>query len=146
MRKALTIAAVVLIILLSLLLGLQHCGHPAQPTQILPDMDTANRRATTAPPAGAVPFGETRATLPAETLFKNNCAVCHGAAGDGQSYVAHYAGMPAVGNLTTLNKAPDELKHSLMQGRGAMPAFRNRLNNQEADSLIQYILTHLQQQ
>lgn len=146
MKKALTIIALALIIVLSILLGLQHCGHPTQSTQFIRDMDTANRRATTAPPAGAVPFGETRATLPAETLFKNNCAACHGTAGNGQSYVAHYAGMPAVGNLTILNKTPDELKRSLMLGRGAMPAYLNRLNNQEAESLIQYILTHLQQQ
>lgn len=146
MKKALTIIALALIIVLSILLGLQHCGHPTQPTQFIRDMDTAHHRQPTAPPAGIIPFGNTRASLPAETLFKNNCAACHGTAGNGQSYVAHYAGMPAVGNLTTLNKTPDELQRSLMLGRGAMPAYRNRLNNQEAKSLIQYILTHLQQQ
>lgn len=146
MKKTLTIIALALIIVLSILLGLQHCAPTAQPTQFIRDMDTAHHRQPTVPPAGIIPFGNTRAPLPAEPLFKNNCAACHGATGNGQSYVARCTGMPAVGNLTNLNKTPEELKHSLIQGRGAMPAFRNRLNNQEADTLIQYILTHLQQQ
>jgi mono/diheme cytochrome c family protein len=54
--------------------------------------------------------------------------------------------MPAVGNLTTIRKSAPELKQSLREGRGAMPAFHNKLQETEIDSLIHHILTHFQQQ
>ncbi len=143
MKKALTLLAPALILILSFLLIVQHIG--PQP-QLITDMVTPQQQHTISPPAGLVPFGNTRPPQAAEHLFRNNCAACHGASGNGQSYVANYPGMPAVGNLTTINKTPEELLHSLLHGRGAMPGFRNTLNQTEAKSLIQHIITHLQQQ
>lgn len=144
MKKPLTLAALALLLILSILLVLQFCSTAQQPVQFISDMSTEPSRPRLAPSAGAVPFGTPRPALPADKLFLYHCAACHGNAGNGQSYVAAYEGMPAVGDLTTINKTPAELKQSLLQGRGAMPAFRNRLNDTEADSLIRYIITHLQ--
>ncbi len=144
MKKVLTFIALFLILVLSLLLVLQFTSTGKQPILLIPDMATAPTRPRQAPPQGAIPFGSPHAAQPATQLFSNYCAACHGHAGTGQSYVANYKGMPAVGNLTTTTKTPAELKSSLLNGRGAMPAFRNRLNNTEADSLIQHIFTHLQ--
>lgn len=144
MRKALTIVALALILLLSILLVLQFTGTRQEPVLLIQDMTHAPTHLQQTPPAGVVPFGEPRPALAADRLFLYHCAACHGNNGTGHSYVAAYSGMPTVGNLSTLNKTPSELKHSLLHGRGAMPAFRNRLNQQEADSLIPYILNHIQ--
>ncbi|MBR3945390.1 MAG: cytochrome c [Akkermansia sp.] len=144
MRKALTIVALALILLLSILLVLQFSGTRQEPVQLVQDMAFAPAHRQQTPPAGVVPFTEPRPSLAADRLFLYHCAACHGNNGTGQSYVATYNGMPTVGILSTLNKTPAELKHSLLHGRGAMPAFRNRLNNQEADSLIPYIINHIQ--
>lgn len=144
MKKALTIIALALILLLSILLVLQFTGTRQEPVLLIQDMTHTPTHLQQAPPAGVVPFGEPRPALAADRLFLYHCAACHGNTGNGQSYVAAYNGMPTVGNLSTLNKPPAELKHSLLHGRGAMPAFRNRLNQQEADSLIPYILNHIQ--
>ena len=144
MKKNITTIALALVLLLTILLVLQLTSAGRQPIQLIPDMTTAPAYPQQAPPEGAVPFGAARPALPAHQLFRNHCAACHGNNGNGQSYVANYSGMPAVGNLTTTTKSPPELKNSLLNGRGAMPAFRNRLNNTEADSLIQYIFNHLQ--
>lgn len=144
MRKALTIVALALILLLSILLVLQFTGTRQEPVLLIQDMTHAPTHLQQTPPSGVVPFGEPRPALAADRLFLYHCAACHGNTGNGQSYVATYNGMPTVGNLSTLNKTPAELKHSLLHGRGAMPAFRNRLNQQEADSLIPYILNHIQ--
>ena len=144
MKKAITFIALALVLLLTILLVLQVTSAGKQPIQLIPDMTTATSHPRKAPPEGAVPFGTPRPAQPARQLFRNHCAACHGNNGNGQSYVANYAGMPAVGNLTTTAKSPAELKNSLLNGRGAMPAFRNRINDTEADSLIQHIFNHLQ--
>ncbi|MBR5876569.1 MAG: cytochrome c [Akkermansia sp.] len=146
MKKTLTILALALILLLSILLVLllTHGNKPA--IQIIPDMATAAAHTGQAPPAGTVPFGPARKAQPAAVLYRHHCAVCHGNTGNGQSYVAAYEGMPAIGDLTTTTKTEPELIHSLLHGRGAMPAFRNRLNDAEASSLINHIFTHLQHQ
>ncbi len=144
MRKTLTIAALMLILLLSILLVLQFIGTRQEPVQLVQDMAQAPSHLQQIPPAGVIPFGEPRPALAADRLFLYHCSACHGNNGTGQSYVAAYNGMPTVGNLSTLNKTPTELKHSILHGRGAMPAFRNRLNTQESDSLIPYIINHIQ--
>lgn len=144
MKKPITIVSLALLLLLTMLLVLQVCSTAQQPVQLISDMSQASSHIRIAPPAGVVPFGEPRAAQAADKLFLYHCAACHGNNGSGQSYVAAYEGMPAVGNLTTINKTPEELKLSLLQGRGAMPAFHSRINEAEADALIQYIITHLQ--
>lgn len=146
MKKTLTILALALILLLSILLVLllTHGNKPA--IQIIPDMPPPTAHSASAPPAGIIPFGSTRKAQPAAILYRHHCAVCHGNTGSGQSYVAAYEGMPAIGDLTTTTKTEPELILSLLHGRGAMPAFRNRLNNAEATSLINHIFTHLQHQ
>lgn len=145
MKKTPTFIALFPVLVLSLLLVLQFTSTGKQPVQLIPDMATTPpTHPRQAPPEGAVPFGEPRPAQPATQLFCNRCAACHAHNGTGQSYVANYKGMPAVGNLTTTTKSRAELKNSLLNGRGAMPAFRNRINNTEADTLIQHIFTHLQ--
>lgn len=96
------------------------------------------------PPPGVVPFRSTENELPppcAEALFLQHCAACHGAGGDGKSFVAQQAGMPEVSDLTTTTSSPDELAHTLADGRGGMPAFGGRLSEEKRRLLLQYIET-----
>ena len=114
---------------------------PAKPVQ---DMDHRPRHAYRPPPAGAVPFSEPGTRSPranGESLFLLHCATCHGAAGNGQSFVAQQPGMPDVSDLTTTTSTPEELYRTLSEGRGAMPAFAPRLNDAHRRLLIQHIRT-----
>lgn len=54
--------------------------------------------------------------------------------------------MPQVGDLTTSDKNETELTQSVLNGRGAMPSFRNRLPETAVSPLIQYIIQQFQQQ
>lgn len=147
MKTRLSVIALLCLIGLLILLLLQQVSTAREPVLLVQDMalpPTAAHPAA-APPVGTVPFGPPPAPREAAQLFTNHCAVCHGANGNGQSYTAAYPGMPAVGNLTTIRKSAPELKQSLREGRGAMPAFHNKLQETEIDSLIHHILTHFQQ-
>lgn len=148
MKRILTILGGMALTLSATLLVLQTQYNHMQPVQWISDMatDGATVQHRIAPPPGAIPFGEATAPRPADPLFLNNCAACHGSNGNGQSFVSNYPGMPAVGDLTTTTKTTAELLHSLQHGRGAMPAFRNRLSQQEAETLIQHIRTQLKKQ
>lgn len=148
MKQILTILGFMALTLCATLLVLQTQCTRMQPVQWISDMTTDGTtvQKRLAPPAGVVPFGEAAAPRPAAPLYHNNCATCHGITGNGQSYVSNYPGMPAVGDLTATNKTTEELLHSLQNGRGAMPAFRNRLSPQEAEALIHHIHTQLKKQ
>ena len=122
----------------------QQCDAQAPSVQLIKDMHSTPARPRTAPPAGIIPYGEQpSAKHPASIIFTNHCATCHGDSGNGKSYVAAYPGMPGVGDLTTTNKAPDELKESIRNGRGAMPTFQHRLKESEIELLTDYITNQI---
>ncbi len=120
------------------------CFDTAAPYPLLMQDMTARPATTDAPrtpPPGAVPYGEPRPAEDAGRLFARHCATCHGADGSGQSYVAAQPGMPTVSDLRT-NPAPAAQKYrSLTEGRGAMPAFGQRLTPAEQNALHRYILS-----
>lgn len=148
MKQIFTIIGGMALALTATLLVLQTQYGGAAPVQLISDMayEAPAIQKRLAPPPGAIYFGEPLPPRPADTLFLHNCSACHGASGNGQSYVSQYPGMPTVGNLTTTTKTTHELLHSLQNGRGAMPAFRNRLRPQEAEALINHIHTQLKKQ
>ena len=144
MKKAIT-ALGLLTLLFTLAMLIHQCGAKQAPSvQLIQDMYATPSRPRTAPPAGSLPYGEVAISEDsAPTLFTNHCATCHGNTGDGHSYVSAYPGMPGVGNLTTTAKSAPELNHSIFHGRGAMPAFQNRLNEAEISTLTNYIINHI---
>ena len=116
----------------------------APPIRFIQDMTAPHPSARCAPPAGVVPYGAT--TLPAaptQQLYSYHCAACHAADGSGQSYVSRYSGMPAVGNLQHPTAETTEQLRIIREGRGAMPAFTNRLSDAEIQALHQHIITQI---
>ena len=110
---------------------------------VVQDMTTRPQRPHLPPPPGSVPFGGEPDTPSeaGETLFVLYCAACHGARGDGASFVAQQPGMPEVGNLVTTDTTPEEQARILAQGRGAMPAFAPRLTENQRRQILRFIPT-----
>lgn len=124
-------------------IGPDTSGQPARLVFDTPDRQLSIR---TPHPVSSIPFGPaTSPTGNGAELFARHCAHCHGTNGSGQSYVSRYAGMPSVGNLQTSERSAQELHHILRDGRGAMPAFGQRLQNTDRNRLIDFIHTSFRQ-
>ncbi len=68
-------------------------------------------------------------------FFQSNCAICHGDDGKGLA--------PGTPDLTDTNwqrgRSDEKLVEQVRNGRGIMPGFKDRLNNDEIKSLIAYV-------
>lgn len=81
------------------------------------------------------------------------CASCHGTAGDGQGprgteiarELWHWARGQGPGIFTDINlmaqRKPTELYQVIVDGRGVMPAYRDRLTEDEIWALVNYLYT-----
>lgn len=68
-----------------------------------------------------------------ERVFAQNCASCHGRSGDG--------GMgPKLADGRVVDRYPDPRDHRAVvtEGRGAMPAWDDRLSDEEIDAVVRY--------
>lgn len=68
-----------------------------------------------------------------ERVFARNCASCHGRGGDG--------GMgPKLADGRVVERYPDPRDHRevVVEGRGAMPAWGDRLTDEEIDAVVRY--------
>ncbi len=144
MMRKLPHLSVILLLAAALLLFWRVCLDTGSPYPLIID-DMAERPATAdavrTPPPDTTPYGEPPPAEADTTLFARHCAACHGADGSGRSYVAAQPGMPAVSDLST-NPAPAAQKRSsILDGRGAMPAFGKRLRADELEALHAYILS-----
>ncbi len=73
-------------------------------------------------------------------LFKNNCAHCHGAKGDGNGPMVEsgaYAGVPDYANLKDLSDG--QMFYSIYYGKGAMGSHKSIVNKKEIWTIIHYI-------
>lgn len=73
----------------------------------------------------------------AETIFKSNCAVCHGADAQGQADL-----FPNLMDEEWLwGGTPQAIEHSIRHGRnGTMPGWGNVLNNRQVADLTDYVM------
>lgn len=77
---------------------------------------------------------EIAAATTGEEIYKaNNCAVCHGQ--DGKLMLNGSKDLTA----STLSRA--ETEHQIMNGKNAMPAYKNALNQEQLKLLVDYIET-----
>ncbi len=79
-------------------------------------------------------------------LYAKNCAVCHGDKGDGKG-PAGAALNPAPSNFTDAPMmaahASQELFGTLTNGKGAMPAFKSSLTDDQRWNLVDYLWTYI---
>jgi mono/diheme cytochrome c family protein len=153
-----------------LILLLSSCNPGAYPIDIFPEMhyQISQRRLEPnrlAPPRESIPttgrtpartFAESRevanpmtrdaqSSRRAELLYTQNCAMCHGRQGDGQSVVAtHFrnAGRVAPVDLRAQRvgtRGDGELHWIITNGLGGMPPFGSLLSDEERWLLVQSI-------
>lgn len=77
-----------------------------------------------------------------QLTFKRNCAVCHGATGEGQMLGASL--VPSLREGRAATDSDDHLKQQIARGGNGMPPFASQLSPREIDDLVHYIRTELQ--
>ncbi len=111
------------------------------PPRLMSDMTARSTPAAAGMLPGLVPFVPAEEPAPdAAALFAVHCAHCHGADGSGRSYTAAQPGMPDVSDRRSNPSPAAQKRRSLAEGRGAMPAFGQRLSAASLDALHQHIL------
>ena len=77
-------------------------------------------------------------------IFLMRCAHCHGANGQGNG-PSSYILFPKPTNFTNKQymeiRTNKELEHTIMYGRGSMPAFKNILTREEIEMIIHLLRT-----
>jgi cytochrome c6 len=73
--------------------------------------------------------------LNAHSLYMTKCVACHGA--DGR------LGAAGAKNLAETKLSVDEVKHQIINGKGAMPPFGNQLSEEEIQAIADYVLIEL---
>jgi len=89
----------------------------------------------------------------ARQLYDKQCAVCHGANGDGKgprgpemaAQEWSWARGEGPGIFTDINymvqRNPSEISNAILDGHGLMPPFRRKLTRQQLDGLVDYVYT-----
>ena len=90
---------------------------------------------------GADATAQTRRT--ASRMYGKYCIACHGSDGRSQTKKGKYNHARDLSDAQWQDDVSDErLFNSIMNGRnvrGNMPGFKDKLNEQEADSLVEYV-------
>lgn len=110
------------------------------PARLQQDM-TERSRAPRPHVAGAIPFESNKQAAPADLLYRQHCAACHGANGTTPPYLANYPGMPQITSLYPPPPDTSTWADSISRGRGAMPAYASLLTPEQIQSLIAHIPT-----
>lgn len=79
-------------------------------------------------------------TQSASSVFKSNCAVCHGDDGSG-SAVGKSLHAPDLRSAKVQSQSNAELARFISDGKGAMPAFKDRFDHQQILNEIHYVRT-----
>jgi cytochrome c6 len=77
-------------------------------------------------------------TQSGSNTFQSTCAMCHGNDGGG-SDVGKSLHVPDLRSATVQSHSNAELAHFISEGNGAMPAFKDRLSNQQILDEVHYI-------
>lgn len=74
------------------------------------------------------------------TLFTRNCVTCHSQNGT-PTAVGKSLNAPDLGSALVQNQTKAQLQQILSNGKGNMPAFKDKLSQAEMESLIAYVHT-----
>lgn len=83
-----------------------------------------------------------RAAAPdAAAIFKSKCAVCHGADGKGQTTMGKNLHLKDLGSEEVQKQKDEALEEILEKGKGKMPAYKDKLKEDEIDALVKHLRT-----
>ena len=83
-------------------------------------------------------------SLEAARLFNINCAICHGAKGDGNGPLSTSGKIGAIANLTLdlyIEMADGTMYHSINYGKNNMGSYAPQLSRKQRWEMVQYIRT-----
>lgn len=89
---------------------------------------------------GSVASSQTapRAASPAASVFKTNCAVCHGDDGAGSALGKHLH-TPDLRSSRVHQQTPSALAAAIGKGKNNMPPFAAKLSSKEIQQLVEYV-------
>ena len=94
---------------------------------------------------GSAPAGKVRITgndAYEASIFRQNCAICHGPEADGK--VVDGRAIPSLRNGPALQKSEAEIYQQIAFGKLPMPAFRDQLTEREMRNMTRFIIEDLQ--
>ncbi|HYS54366.1 MAG TPA: cytochrome c [Thermoanaerobaculia bacterium] len=74
-------------------------------------------------------------------IYKTNCAICHGVDGKGQTPVGRSLKVKDLGSAEVQKLSNAEMQKVIADGKGTMPAFKDKLDQARIDALIAFIRT-----
>jgi len=74
-----------------------------------------------------------------QALFKQNCAMCHGPDGKGDTPIAKKLNVPDLLSPAVQKKTNAELTQVVENGKQKMPAFKSKLKPEQVKDLVTYI-------
>ncbi len=82
---------------------------------------------------------QTQEKAESQTLFKQHCAMCHGADGRGQTPMGKRLNLKDLHSPEIQKQTDAELTTTIRDGKGKMPPFKSKLKPEEIHDLVTYI-------
>jgi cytochrome c553 len=76
------------------------------------------------------------------SLFRQNCAICHGQEANGKEMDGKL--IPSLRYGAAAQKSEDEIYLQIKEGKLPMPAFKNQLTEEEIRKMVQFVRRDLQ--
>jgi mono/diheme cytochrome c family protein len=89
--------------------------------------------------AGAV--AQDAKTSPGQKVFQQRCAACHGADGSGDTMMGKQLQAKDLRTAEVQKLSVDQMKKTVNAGQGNMPAFGDRLSDDEIAQVVTYVRT-----
>jgi mono/diheme cytochrome c family protein len=74
-------------------------------------------------------------------IFKSKCAMCHGPDGKGQTAMGKTLHLKDMSSEEVQNMKNADLQKIIAEGKGKMPAFKDKLDQASIDAVIEFIRT-----
>jgi cytochrome c553 len=76
------------------------------------------------------------------SLFRQNCAICHGQEANGKEVDGRL--IPSLRYGAAATKSEEEIYHQIKEGKLPMPAFKNQLTEEEIRKMVRFVQHDLQ--
>jgi cytochrome c6 len=81
------------------------------------------------------------AQQPVEAVYKANCAMCHGATGEANTPAGKNFKVPSFSSDAVLKESDAEMLTIAKNGKGKMPAWHDKLTDEQLKELVGFIRT-----